>query len=179
MISTCPPTRRRVPCLLPPPALQAHFDEAYAEAFRVCNERMHEQEDFDDTGSGTTAITAFLRGAELTIANIGDSRAILGQRKGKRVVPVSLSMDHTPYRQDERERVRACGAEIMSYGQFEGTVPYHENWSTDLGNEIDSEGDPPRVWIPGGDSTCAFTRSIGDHDAEAVGVTAEPEMLHK
>lgn len=156
-----------------------NFEEAYAEAFRVCNERMHEQEDFDDTSSGTTAITAFFHGPQLTIANVGDSRAIVGVRKGKRVVSISLSMDQTPYRHDEAERVRACGAEVMSYGQAEGSVPYHENWNTDLGNEIDSEGDPPRVWIPGGEATCAFTRSLGDREAEAVGVNAEPEMLHK
>ena len=47
-----------------------------------------------------------------------------------------------------------------------------------LGNEIDEAGDPPRLWNvtlerPG----TAFTRSIGDHLAEGIGVIAEPELL--
>lgn len=39
--------------------------------------------------------------------------------------------------------------------------PIHENWDTQLGDELDEIGDPPRVWItsltqPG----CAFTRWV-------------------
>ena len=46
-----------------------------------------------------------------------------------------------------------------------------------LGKVTDHSGDPPRVWetdshLPG----CAFTRSIGDSVAEAIGVTAEAEI---
>ena len=67
-------------------------------------------QDFDDSMSGTTAITAFFKGAQFTVANIGDSRAVVGEKKGKRVIAYSLSIDQTPYRQDERERVKASGA---------------------------------------------------------------------
>ena len=78
--------------------------------------------------SGTTAITAFFKGTQFTVANIGDSRAVVGEKKGKRVIAYSLSIDQTPYRQDERERVKASGAVVMSCDQLEGIVPYHENW---------------------------------------------------
>ena len=37
---------------------------------------------FDDSMSGTTAIVCFFKGAELTVANVGDSRAIVGEKKG-------------------------------------------------------------------------------------------------
>ena len=49
-----------------------------------------------------------------------------------------------------------------------------------LGEELDDGGDPPRLWAPGtnGPGT-AFTRSIGDAVAEAIGVTPEPEILQK
>jgi hypothetical protein len=62
--------------------------------------------------------------------------------------------------------------------QIEGNEPIHENFGTNLGEEIDQAGDPPRVW----DSTlekpgCAFSRSFGDAVAKEVGVTAEPEIL--
>lgn len=130
--------------------------------------------------SGTTAICAFFKGAEMTIANIGDSRAVVGEKKGKRVVAYSLSIDQTPYRADERERVKAAGAVVMSCDQLEGIVPYHENWGVNLGEELDNGGDPPRVWAPGKTFPgCAFTRSIGDSVAESIGVFAEPELLVK
>uniref|UniRef100_A0A7S2DG28 protein-serine/threonine phosphatase n=1 Tax=Haptolina brevifila TaxID=156173 RepID=A0A7S2DG28_9EUKA len=155
------------------------FERAYKEAFIGVNSRMHEQE-FDDSMSGTTAIAAFFHGTQFTIANIGDSRAVVGEKKGKRVIAYSLSIDQTPYRQDERERVKASGAVVMSCDQLEGIVPYHENWGVNLGEELDNGGDPPRVWAPGKSFPgCAFTRSIGDSVAEGIGVTAEPELLKK
>ena len=130
--------------------------------------------------SGTTAIAAFFTGNQFTVANIGDSRAVVGEKKGKRVIAYSLSIDQTPYRQDERERVKASGAVVMSCDQLEGVVPYHENWGVNLGEELDNGGDPPRVWAPGKSFPgCAFTRSIGDGVAETIGVTAEPELLRK
>ena len=66
----------------------------------------------------------------------------------------------------------------MTLDQIEGLEDIHENWGMELGEEIDEVGDPPRVWDgtlerPG----CAFTRSLGDHVAEMVGVYAEPEIL--
>lgn len=66
----------------------------------------------------------------------------------------------------------------MTLDQIEGNEEIHENWGTELGEEIDEVGDPPRVWDhtlerPG----CAFTRSIGDNVAEQCGVYAEPEIL--
>ena len=130
--------------------------------------------------SGTTAIVAFFKGNQVTVANVGDSRAIVGERKGKRIIAYSLSIDQTPYRADERERVKAAGAVVMSCDQLEGIVPFHENWGVNLGEELDNGGDPPRVWAPGKSFPgCAFTRSIGDHVAEGIGVTAEPELLVK
>eukprot|EP00308_Calcidiscus_leptoporus_P000358 CAMPEP_0119357956 /NCGR_PEP_ID=MMETSP1334-20130426/6257_1 /TAXON_ID=127549 /ORGANISM="Calcidiscus leptoporus, Strain RCC1130" /LENGTH=1049 /DNA_ID=CAMNT_0007372323 /DNA_START=84 /DNA_END=3233 /DNA_ORIENTATION=+ len=155
------------------------FERAYKEAFVNVNIQMHDQA-FDDTMSGTTAITCYFNGTEVFVANIGDSRAVIGEKKGKRVIAYSLSIDQTPYRQDERERVKAAGAVIMSCDQLEGIVEYHENWNVALGDELDNGGDPPRVWAPGKSFPgCAFTRSIGDSVAETIGVFAEPELLCK
>lgn len=66
----------------------------------------------------------------------------------------------------------------MTLDQIEGLEEMHENWGMELGEEIDEVGDPPRVW----DATlerpgCAFTRSLGDHVAEMVGVHAVPELM--
>lgn len=71
--------------------------------------------------------------------------AVVGEEE-VRVYP--LSDDQTPYRRDERERVKKCGARVMSMDQLAGFEPLHENWggSVKLGEAIDEAGDPPRVW---------------------------------
>ncbi|KAG8467851.1 hypothetical protein KFE25_006903 [Diacronema lutheri] len=160
------------------------FETAYKQTFIDINERLHANGEIDDTMSGTTSITCFMSGAEICIANIGDSRAIIGEKRqtksGERLVAYSLSIDQTPYRADERERVKKVGAEVMSCDQKDNVVPYHENWGINLGEDVDTGGDPPRVWERGQDYPgCAFTRSIGDAIAEDIGVFAEPELLSK
>ncbi len=97
------------------------------------------------------------------------------------LIAKALSSDQTPYRKDERDRVKKCGARILSMDQLEGIEPYHENWGNlVLGEDIDEGGDPPRVWHPEGDYPgTAFTRSIGDRIAEDLGVIADPEILEQ
>ena len=113
------------------------------------------------------------------VNNVGDSRAVVAVKTSSGGLKAEhLSIDQTPFRKDERERVKKCGAVVMTIDQIEGLEPIHENWGTNLGEEVDESGDPPRVWEsnmqrPG----CAFTRSIGDHVAEKIGVFAEPEPL--
>jgi serine/threonine protein phosphatase PrpC len=155
-----------------------NFEKAYSGAFSTIGKKIHDQEDFDDTMSGTTAITAFFRGTQVDIANIGDSRAIVGRRRrDDKIYAHPLSMDQTPYRKDERERVKKAGAEVMSVDMLNGEVPFHENWGVNLGEQTDDSGDPPRVWVKGQQYPgCAFTRSIGDAVAEDIGVTPVPEL---
>ncbi|CAM9525876.1 unnamed protein product [Discosporangium mesarthrocarpum] len=69
----------------------------------------------------------------------------------------------------------------MSMDQIEGLEPIHENWGdVNLGEELDEGGDPPRIWSPFGEYPgTAFTRSMGDMIAEELGVTADPEIIHR
>jgi serine/threonine protein phosphatase PrpC/CRP-like cAMP-binding protein len=170
------------------------MQEAALRAHVECNKAMHVDPSLDDSLSGTTAISAYVHGRRnrLTICNVGDSRAVLGksvqsngygQRQTLKAFP--LSRDQTPYRKDERIRIRATGARILSLDQLEGLEPINENEDSEnpegdleLGEELDEGGDPPRVWSPDGDYPgTAFTRSLGDAMAEELGVFAEPEML--
>lgn len=76
--------------------------------------------------------------------------------------------------------MKKCGARILTVDQVEGYEPIHENWGLNLGDEIDENGDPPRIWHPYGQYPgTAFTRSIGDLVSEELGVIAEPEILCK
>jgi len=157
-----------------------------------CNRAMHRAQNIEDSLSGTTAISAFFHGRRnrITVCNVGDSRAILGKRDESKeatngsssLKAMPLSRDQTPYRRDERIRVRATGARILSLDQIEGLEPIRpdddEADDLELGEELDEGGDPPRVWSPHGEYPgTAFTRSLGDAIAEELGVVAEPEML--
>ena len=144
---------------------------AFREAMLGANAEMHAAAGVDDFMSGTTAVAALVAGGALHVANVGDSRAVAGVWRAGRVVAEDLSWDQTPFRADERARVKACGARVMSVEQVEGMRdPESEGWVPD-------EGDPPRVWARDGlYPGTAFTRSLGDLAAEAVGVIAEPEV---
>ena len=63
-------------------------------------------------------------------------------------------------RRDECERVKRCGARVLTLDQLEGLKdPNVEHWGT----EEDNDGDPPRLWAPNATYPgTAFTRSIGD-----------------
>ena len=175
-----------------PPNADLSRDQTHAaltKAHVECNKHLHKNTHIDDSLSGTTAISAYIHGKRnrITIANVGDSRAVLGQevtvQGAKSLKALPLSRDQTPYRKDERKRIRQTGARILSLDQLEGLEPIPDEESGSegdlvLGEELDEGGDPPRVWSPNGDYPgTAFTRSVGDAMAEELGVFAEPELL--
>ena len=195
--------------------------EACVKAHFHSNDSLHREVDIDDSLSGTTSISIYFHGpgSRFTVCNVGDSRAVLGQTKmtesshntststasklktgilrrfsqrQNSLSAIPLSRDQTPYRRDERNRVKKCGARVLSLDQLEGYEPLpsdrysgedsddYDEFSDDLnvGEEIDEYGDPPRVWSPNGEYPgTAFTRSFGDSIAEDLGVFAEPEII--
>jgi len=199
------------------------IQEVLLKAHTDCNRSLHVSQRVDDSLSGTTSISMYLHGNRnrITISNVGDSRAVLGRVAGNSstnsadinnnsnsdaggttpppttsgaLKAFALSRDQTPYRRDERVRIRKTGARILSLDQIEGLEPI-DNGEAErderlereggegegeliLGDEIDEGGDPPRVWSPHGDYPgTAFTRSFGDAIAEELGVISKPEML--
>uniref|UniRef100_A0A0D9YQG5 protein-serine/threonine phosphatase n=1 Tax=Oryza glumipatula TaxID=40148 RepID=A0A0D9YQG5_9ORYZ len=155
---------------------QFHTDavQALHSAFLATNSQLH-ADSLDDSMSGTTAVTVLVRGKTIYIANTGDSRAVIAEKRGEDVVAVDLSIDQTPYRTDELERVKECGARVMTLDQIEGLKnPDVQCWGT----EESDDGDPPRLWVQNGMYPgTAFTRSIGDSVAESIGVVANPEIF--
>ena len=95
------------------------LEKSFKQAFRRVNSAMHFSKDFSDSLSGTTACVAFFEKSAVWVANVGDSRAIVGAIKNGILKATALSTDQTPYRKDERERIRAAGGEIMSIDQRE------------------------------------------------------------
>ncbi|XP_003739466.1 probable protein phosphatase 2C 60 [Galendromus occidentalis] len=69
--------------------------------------------DVPGSGSGSTAVVALLKGNLLTVANAGDSRAIIC-RNGK---AIDMSVDHKPEDAAERMRIERAGGKITADGR--------------------------------------------------------------
>uniref|UniRef100_A0A8C4QU25 Protein phosphatase, Mg2+/Mn2+ dependent 1L n=1 Tax=Eptatretus burgeri TaxID=7764 RepID=A0A8C4QU25_EPTBU len=65
--------------------------------------------------AGTTCLVALHNGSLLTVANVGDSRAVLCDGSG-RAVP--LSHDHKPHQLRERKRIKKAGGFISYNGSW-------------------------------------------------------------
>lgn len=84
----------------------AEMEQKYTQAFVSANVAMHKAM-FDDSLSGTTGVTAFVKGDTLFVANVGDSRAIIARvGDDNKLKSYPLSVDQTPFRKDERERLK-------------------------------------------------------------------------
>lgn len=176
-----------------------NVDKAVHAATLATNSQLHASP-IDDSLSGTTACLALIKNLTMHIANVGDSRAVLAIRgRDNKLQSQDLSIDQTPFRADECERVVKAGARVLTLDQVEGLKDMSEPCWT---NEEDCDGDPPRLWAQDGTYPgTAFTRSIGDSGtfsllkstlfslklfinklvcyiaaAEAIGVFAQPEI---
>jgi len=82
-------------------ALQAAYNETNKEFLKVAERlKLHD---------GSTGITSVLRGMKLTVANVGDCRAVL-VRGG---VAKQISVDHKPTDPVEMNRISALGGQVV------------------------------------------------------------------
>ena len=151
-------------------------EERLTQSCVETNRALHKSK-VESRDSGTTAVSLLVKDGVLYCSNVGDSRCVLGRRENSTVKAIALSKDQTLYRQDERQRIEASGGRVLSIGQIEGSVPMDHVWSCDLGSEIDTDGDPPRLWRKDAfEPGTAFSRSLGDFTAQELGCSSEPEV---
>jgi serine/threonine protein phosphatase PrpC len=91
----------------------------------------------------------------MTVAHVGDSRAVLCLRNGKTLKARALTIDHKPNTRNELKRIKAAG----------GTVRKDSN---DVFHRVYFKGKK----YPG----LNMSRSIGDLLATTVGVSNEPDV---
>ncbi|XP_061534801.1 protein phosphatase 1K, mitochondrial [Phycodurus eques] len=124
--------------------LELVLTKAFLEVDKALAKHLSRSSVAPGVNAGTTATVALLRdGIELVVASVGDSRAMLC-RKGK---ALKLTVDHTPERKDEKERIKRSG----------GFITWNSLGQSNVNGRL------------------AMTRSIGDFDLKSMGVIAEPE----
>lgn len=143
-------------------ALETSTDmlSALISAYEQTNESMRKC-DIDAVCSGSTCLTAVIVDGDLLVANIGDSRAVLGQGESQALAALTLTSDHKPDVPTERRRLEEAG------GRVEATC----------GANGQSVG-PLRLWFKGENTPgLTLSRAMGDFLATSIGLIATPDVF--
>lgn len=149
-----------------------HIDPkaALEAAYRETHEKIEKDHRHQAELSGTTAVAAYQHRNRLVVANLGDSRAVLGRCDTARqsCSAVDLSSDQKPSRPDERQRVLAAGGKVDQMA-----IPIIQR-----GGVRWIRAGPERVMDKQGMGGLAMSRSLGDlrlHPA----VSSVPEVIER
>ncbi|CAN6219265.1 unnamed protein product [Urochloa humidicola] len=139
----------------------AVWRKAFARAYKAMDKDLRSHATLDCFCSGSTAVTVLKLGSDLYMANIGDSRAVLGSRDGAAaggMVAVQLTVDLKPDVPSEAERIKKCRGRVFA---------------------LQDEPEVPRVWLPFDDAPgLAMARAFGDFCLKDYGVISVPEFFH-
>lgn len=145
---------------------------ALEQAYQATQRDIERRRGLEAAESGTTAVTAYLHRDRLFVANLGDSRAVLGRCDTDApgtVCAVELSVDQKPCREDERKRIIAAGGRVDR-----SILPMH----TARGGVRWVRVGPERVMTREGTGGLAMSRSFGDLRLRPA-VIAVPELQEK
>ncbi|GJY46333.1 probable protein phosphatase 2C 72 [Tanacetum coccineum] len=134
------------------------WKEACYSAFKVMDKEIKLMEHIDCSCSGTTAVIIIKQGEDLVIANLGDSRAVLGTLAENGITPVQLTVDLKPSVPSEADRIRKSNGRVMA---------------------LREEPHIDRVWLPHHDSPgLAMSRAFGDFVLKSHGIIAVPNVSY-
>ncbi|XP_057799785.1 probable protein phosphatase 2C 72 [Salvia miltiorrhiza] len=135
------------------------WKDACITAFKAVDREIQYLETLDCSCSGTTATVVVRQGEDLTVANLGDSRAVLGTRSQNGIMAVQLTTDLKPGVPSEAERIRKCRGRVFA---------------------LKEEAHIERVWLPYDDSPgLAMSRAFGDFVLKNNGIICIPEVSHR
>lgn len=135
------------------------WKEACISAFKVMDKEIKLLESLDSSCSGTTAVVVIKQGEDLVIANLGDSRAVMGTITEDGILKaVPLTIDLKPGLPMEADRIRKRNGRVMAMRE---------------------EPHIQRVWLPHDDSPgLAMSRAFGDFLLKNHGIIAIPEVFY-
>ncbi|KAI3690665.1 hypothetical protein L2E82_48853 [Cichorium intybus] len=132
--------------------------DACFSAFKFMDKEIKLIEHVDCSCSGTTAVIVIKQGEDLVIANLGDSRAVLGTIAENGITPVQLTTDLKPSVPSEADRIRKSNGRVMA---------------------LREEPHIDRVWLPHHDSPgLAMSRAFGDFVLKSHGIIAVPDVTY-
>lgn len=135
------------------------IEKVIQDCFVEQNNKLINYDRIDTRISGSTCLSTIYSPEKLIIANVGDSRCLLGRFDGQNWIGMNLSRDHKPEDEDEKKRILENGGEVRQ-GIYDG----------------ESDG-PFRVYIKGQNLPgLAMTRSFGDQAATLAGTISKPEV---
>lgn len=159
--------RERIPQMLfQHPKFPGDCGTALTEVIAAIEKSMLADRSINSRFSGSTCVLATIVGNQLTCANIGDSRIILGRRsaaeKTGKIVPTEISRDHKPDLPDEKARIEKKGGRVFA-------ITYEDG--------VDG---PARVWLGNMDVPgLAMSRSLGDTVGHDAGIISKPEITRQ
>ncbi|PKA64854.1 putative protein phosphatase 2C 73 [Apostasia shenzhenica] len=133
------------------------WKDNFSKVFEELDKELSVNTSLDCFCSGTTAVSVVKHREHLLVANLGDSRAILGTRDEKnKLVPVQLTVDLKPNLPCEAERINSCKGRVFA---------------------LKEEPDVHRIWLP--DDDCpglAMARAFGDFCLKDYGLISTPQL---
>ncbi|WOL06385.1 hypothetical protein Cni_G15119 [Canna indica] len=142
------------------PEMYLPLKQSFLKAFKMMDKELKFHLAIDCFCSGTTAVTIIKQGQDLVIANIGDSRAIMGTRdKDNNLIAVQLTVDLKPNLPREAARIQQCKGRVFAR---------------------QDEPEVARVWLPNNDSPgLAMARAFGDFCLKDYGLISVPEISYR
>ncbi|KAK4286182.1 hypothetical protein QN277_002774 [Acacia crassicarpa] len=140
--------------------LNSVWQEAFLKAYKVMDKDLKSHPNLDCFCSGSTAVTLVKQGSNLFVANVGDSRAIMGSKDNNdSMVAIQLTVDLKPDLPKEAERINRCKGRVFA---------------------LQDEPEVCRVWLPFDDAPgLAMARAFGDFCLKEYGVISVPEFSHR
>ncbi|KAG8067908.1 hypothetical protein GUJ93_ZPchr0005g15854 [Zizania palustris] len=134
--------------------------QSYLAACAAVDEELRGSRRLDAVHSGCTALSVVKQGDLMVVANVGDSRAVLGTASdddgGGGVAAVQLTVDFKPNLPHEEERIRQCNGRVHCLADEPGVH---------------------RVWLPDRESPgLAMSRAFGDYCVKDYGVISAPDV---
>ncbi|CAD6340946.1 unnamed protein product [Miscanthus lutarioriparius] len=136
------------------------WKQSYMAACAAVDDELRRSRRFDAVQSGCTALSIVKQGDLMVIANVGDSRAVLGTTSDDgAVAAVQLTVDFKPNLPQEKERIRRCNGQVYCLADEPGVH---------------------RVWQPNRESPgLAMSRAFGDYCVKDYGVISVPEVTQR
>ncbi|XP_020238497.1 probable protein phosphatase 2C 34 [Cajanus cajan] len=136
------------------------WKQSYISTCAAIDQDLKQHAGIDSFQSGTTALTIIKQGEHLTIANVGDSRAVLATTsEDGTLTSVQLTTDLKPNLPKEAERIMQSRGRVFCMEDEPGVY---------------------RVWMPNGKTPgLAISRAFGDYCLKDFGLISVPDVTQR